>query len=36
VAQAKAETLDDAFIKLTGEELSDKDGDVAETIAAEG
>jgi ABC-type multidrug transport system ATPase subunit len=36
VAQAKAETLDDAFIKLTGEELSDKDGDVVETIAAEG
>jgi ABC-2 type transport system ATP-binding protein len=36
VTKANAETLDDAFIKLTGEELSDKDGDVAETIAAEG
>jgi len=36
VTQANAETLDDAFIKLTGEELLDKDGDVAETIAAEG
>src|SRR5258705_3748401 len=36
VTQANAETLDDAFIKLTGEELSDKDGDVAEKIAAEG
>jgi ABC-2 type transport system ATP-binding protein len=34
--QAQAATLDDAFIKLTGEELLDKEGEVAETIAVEG
>ncbi len=33
---AKTETLDDAFIKLTGEELSDRENEVAETIAVEG
>ena len=36
MTQAGAETLDDAFIKLTGEELAGKDGDVAETVAVEG
>jgi ABC-2 type transport system ATP-binding protein len=34
--QAQAESLDDAFIKLTGKELSGKEGEVTETIAAEG
>src|SRR5260370_41963424 len=34
--KAQAETLDDAFIRLTGEELSDKESDVAETIAVGG
>src|SRR6266567_9267114 len=30
--EAATKTLDDAFIKLTGEELSDKDGDLLETV----
>ncbi len=34
--EAATKTLDDAFIKLTGEELSDKDGDLLETVAAGG